>query len=60
MQHAILTLIRHGETTGNLNRLLQGVTDSPLTVFGQAQVDALGRTWATTITQQEAQDLKSR
>lgn len=60
MQHAILTLIRHGETTGNLNRLLQGVTDSPLTVFGQAQVDALARTWATTITQQEAQDLKSR
>lgn len=48
MKHAILTLIRHGETTGNLNRLLQGVTDSPLTVFGQAQVDALGRTWATT------------
>lgn len=32
-----------------MNRLLQGVTDSPLTVFGQAQVDALARTWATTI-----------
>ncbi|SAM84664.1 uncharacterized protein UBRO_06122 [Ustilago bromivora] len=48
MQHAILTLIRHTETTGNLNRLLQGVTDSPVTVFGQAQIDALARTWATT------------
>jgi broad specificity phosphatase PhoE len=48
MPHAILTLVRHAETTGNLNRLLQGVTDSPLTVFGQAQVDALARAWATT------------
>lgn len=49
MQHAILTLIRHAETTGNLNRLLQGVTDSPVTVFGQAQIEALAQTWATTI-----------
>ncbi|SPO29382.1 uncharacterized protein UTRI_04889_B [Ustilago trichophora] len=49
MQHAILTLIRHAETTGNLNRLLQGITDSPVTVFGQAQIDALARTWATTV-----------
>ena len=49
MQHAILTLIRHAETTGNLNRLLQGVTDSPVTVFGQAQIEALARTWATTL-----------
>lgn len=48
MQHAILTLIRHAETTGNLNRLLQGVTDSPVTVFGQAQIEALARTWSTT------------
>lgn len=50
MQYAILTLIRHAETTGNLNRLLQGVTDSPITVFGQTQIDALARTWATTRT----------
>ena len=49
MQHAILTLIRHAETTGNLNRLLQGITDSPVTVFGQAQIDALARTWSTTL-----------
>ncbi|SNX85678.1 uncharacterized protein MEPE_04387 [Melanopsichium pennsylvanicum] len=49
MQHAILTLIRHAETTANLNRLLQGVTDSPVTVFGQAQIDALARTWSTTL-----------
>lgn len=48
-QHAILTLIRHAETTGNLNRLLQGVTDSPVTVFGQAQIDALARTWSSTL-----------
>ncbi|CBQ68675.1 conserved hypothetical protein [Sporisorium reilianum SRZ2] len=53
-QHAILTLIRHAETTGNLNRLLQGVTDSPVTVFGQAQIDALARTWATTVAGAEA------
>lgn len=55
-QYAILTLIRHGETTGNLNRLLQGVTDSPLTVFGQAQVDALARTWATTVRETASQE----
>lgn len=48
-QNAILTLIRHAETTGNLNRLLQGVTDSPITVFGQAQIDALAYTWSTTL-----------
>lgn len=50
MQHAVVTLIRHAETTGNLNRLLQGITDSPLTVFGQAQVDALAQAWKTTTT----------
>ncbi|GAC99743.1 phosphoglycerate mutase [Pseudozyma hubeiensis SY62] len=57
-QYAILTLIRHAETTGNLNRLLQGVTDSPVTVFGQAQIDALARTWSTTrtVTAQGAAD----
>lgn len=60
MQHAILTLIRHGETTGNLNRLLQGVTDSPLTVFGQAQVDALARTWATTRPTSKSADAASQ
>ncbi|GAK67983.1 phosphoglycerate mutase-like protein [Moesziomyces antarcticus] len=61
MPHAILTLVRHGETTGNMNRLLQGVTDSPLTVFGQAQVDALARTWATTCSKDgESKDSISR
>lgn len=37
----LLTLIRHGETTANVARLLQGSTDSPLTVYGRSQVDAL-------------------
>ncbi|SPO28492.1 uncharacterized protein UTRI_04889 [Ustilago trichophora] len=59
MQHAILTLIRHAETTGNLNRLLQGITDSPVTVFGQSQIDALARTWATTL-QNDGNESSSR
>ncbi|EPQ31564.1 uncharacterized protein PFL1_00897 [Pseudozyma flocculosa PF-1] len=60
----ILTLIRHGETTANLARLLQGVADSPLTVFGQAQVDALASAFASTLdplaTPLEAQETPSR
>ena len=42
----MLSLMRHGETTANMARLLQGVTDSPLTVHGQAQVDAVARAFA--------------
>ncbi|KAN0061408.1 hypothetical protein ACQY0O_006255 [Thecaphora frezii] len=45
----VLTLIRHGETTANVARLLQGVADSPLTVHGQAQVQALAAAFATTL-----------
>lgn len=58
MQHAVVTLIRHAETTGNLGRLLQGITDSPLTVYGQAQVDALAQAWKTTTAVGDAKTLK--
>ena len=30
----ILTVVRHGQTDGNKNRRLQGVTDSPLNETG--------------------------
>ncbi len=42
---AYITLIRHGESQANVARVLQGVSDSPLTVHGAAQVEALGRYW---------------
>jgi broad specificity phosphatase PhoE len=37
----LITLIRHGETVANVAHLLQGSTDSPLSIHGQNQVDAL-------------------
>jgi broad specificity phosphatase PhoE len=37
----ILTLIRHPETVANVAHLLQGSTDSPLSVHGQNQQNAL-------------------
>lgn len=36
-----ITFIRHAETIANVAHLLQGSTDSPLSVHGQNQVDAL-------------------
>lgn len=39
----ILTLVRHGESTGNVARLWAGTTDSPLTNHGHAQAVALGK-----------------
>ncbi|KDN52360.1 phosphoglycerate mutase-like protein [Tilletiaria anomala UBC 951] len=42
---AYITLIRHGETLANHMRLLQGHSDSPLTVHGTSQIEALGRYW---------------
>ena len=38
-----ITLIRHGETEGNITDVWQGHGDSPLTAHGRAQADALGR-----------------
>lgn len=42
-----LLLIRHGETEGNVARVSQGITDSPLTARGQAQVRKLGQHMAS-------------
>lgn len=39
----LLTLVRHPETVANVAHVLQGSTDSPLSVHGQAQLDALCR-----------------
>ena len=38
----MLTLVRHGQTTGNVRKLLSGFTDDPLTPFGQRQAAAMG------------------
>ncbi|KAK0565257.1 hypothetical protein OC861_003870 [Tilletia horrida] len=43
----LLTLIRHGETEGNVAHIIQGQTDSPLSGRGRAQVLALGKHWRT-------------
>ncbi|WFD43853.1 2-acylglycerol O-acyltransferase [Malassezia psittaci] len=42
---AYLTLIRHGESRANVERVLQGVTDAPLTARGEAQLEALEAAW---------------
>jgi broad specificity phosphatase PhoE len=41
---ATIYLIRHGETTWNRNGRLQGQADSPLTLHGTKQIEAVGRT----------------
>ncbi len=38
----LLTLVRHGQTPANVARLLSGVTDDPLTPFGERQAAAMG------------------
>jgi probable phosphoglycerate mutase len=42
VEPTLLTLVRHGQTTGNVRKLLSGVTDDPLTPFGQRQAAAMG------------------
>ena len=37
-----LYIIRHGETAGNVRRLIQGVTNSHLNARGRKQAYALG------------------
>eukprot|EP01135_Chromosphaera_perkinsii_P002732 Nk52_evm100s226 gene=Nk52_evmTU100s226 len=38
-----LTIVRHGETTYNVNKILQGQLDTPLTPAGVDQCDKVGR-----------------
>jgi broad specificity phosphatase PhoE len=40
---AILTLIRHGETSANTDHVWHGSTDSPLTERGRAQAECVAR-----------------
>ncbi len=39
MEHTILTLVRHGETSANLDRVWHGSIDTPLTERGRAQAE---------------------
>jgi broad specificity phosphatase PhoE len=45
----LLTLVRHGQTTGNIRKLLSGVSDDPLTSFGSRQAAAMGTALAALI-----------
>lgn len=47
MDYTEIYLIRHGETTWNVERRWQGQKDSPLSVNGLAQAEALGQRLAT-------------
>lgn len=38
----LLTLVRHGQTTGNVAKHFSGITDDPLTPFGERQAAAMG------------------
>ena len=46
-----ITLLRHGESEGNISGVLQGQTDYPLTKTGIEQAQRLASTW-------KAQDVK--
>src|SRR5947209_18661532 len=45
----LLTLVRHGQTTGNVRKLLSGISDDPLTPFGRRQAAAMGARLAALI-----------
>ncbi len=45
----LLTLVRHGQTTGNIARKLSGITDDPLTPFGERQATATGMALAALV-----------
>lgn len=45
---AYLTLIRHAESRANVERVLQGVTDAPLSARGEEQLKALEAAWRPT------------
>jgi broad specificity phosphatase PhoE len=40
-----LTFLRHGESTGNVENRLQGLSDFPLSETGRAQARTLGERW---------------
>lgn len=40
-----ITFLRHGESTGNVENRLQGLSDFPLSETGRAQAHALGERW---------------
>ena len=43
MGHSIiLTIVRHGQTSGNSNRLVEGITDTPLNENGLSQANLAG------------------
>ena len=42
---AYVTLVRHAESRANVDRVLQGVTDAPLTPLGESQLEALEAAW---------------
>jgi broad specificity phosphatase PhoE len=44
IEPTLLTLVRHGQTTGNVAKLLSGISDDPLTNFGRRQAAAMGKT----------------
>jgi broad specificity phosphatase PhoE len=44
-QHYTLTLLRHGESTGNAGNFIQGQQDHPLTAAGVQQARALAERW---------------
>jgi len=45
----LLTLVRHGQTTGNIARKLSGLTDDPLTPLGEKQATATGTAFAALV-----------
>jgi broad specificity phosphatase PhoE len=49
VEPTLLTLVRHGQTTGNVRKLLSGISDDPLTPFGRKQAAAMGKTLAALI-----------
>ncbi len=49
IEPTLLTLVRHGQTTGNVRKLLSGMSDDPLTPFGKRQAAAMGKTLASLI-----------
>ena len=41
----LFTVIRHGETVANLNCVIQGQSDVPLSPAGEKQAELLARRW---------------
>ena len=42
---ALVTLIRHAESAANVERVLQGITDAPLSQLGEQQLVDLEAAW---------------